>query len=51
MTNTKKKKIFKKRTISIRQMLKEIEELEPKNLIDYIFRGSGINQWLRKNLK
>ena len=26
----------------LRQVLKEIKELEPKNIIDYIFKGSGI---------
>ncbi len=32
-----------------RQIMKEIEELEPRNIIDYIFKGSGLNQWARKH--
>ena len=45
-----KKKIFKSRRISVIQLMNEIEELEPKNIIDYIFKGSGLHQWLSKNI-
>lgn len=31
------------------QIINEIEELEPRNLIDYIFRGSGLSQWARRH--
>lgn len=40
---------MKKRKTSARKLMKELEELEPKNLIDYVFRGSALNQWMRKN--
>jgi hypothetical protein len=49
------KRIFKKkfisRNISPNQLFKEIQALEPKNPIDFILKGSGINQWLKINLK
>lgn len=49
-----KKRLFKKesisRYISPNQLFKEIQELEPKNAIDFILKGSGINQWLKINL-
>lgn len=49
------KKIFKKefidRKISPSQMFKEIQALKPKNTVDYILKGSGLNQWLKINLK
>lgn len=49
------KRIFKKefidRKISPNQLFKEIQALEPKNPIDYILKGSGLNQWLKINLK
>jgi hypothetical protein len=35
--------------ITPRQLMKEIKELEPKNIIDYIFKGSGLYQWGIKN--
>jgi len=35
--------------MSIKQMMKEIEELEPKNVIDYIFKGSGFNQFIKRH--
>ena len=43
------KKINMKQDITIKQFIKELEELEPKNIIDYIFKGSALNQWMRKN--
>ena len=36
--------------ITVGRIIKEIDELEPKNIIDYIFKGSGFNQWARKHL-
>jgi len=30
-------------------MMQEIEELEPKNILEYIFKGSGLNQYCRKH--
>lgn len=34
---------------SIKQMMKEIDILKPKNTIDYILNGSGLNQYLEKH--
>ncbi len=34
---------------TLRQILKEIEDLEPTNMTDYIFRGSGVVQWMKLN--
>lgn len=49
------KTIFKKeligRNISIKQLMKEVEELEPKNIREWMYFGSGINQWITLNLK
>ena len=39
----------KGRKISVKQFMKELEELEPKNMVDYIFRGSALNQWRKKH--
>lgn len=39
---------MKKRKISVKQFMKELDELEPKNIIDYIFRGSALNQWIAR---
>lgn len=39
------------RKITIKQFMKEVENLEPKNVVDYIFRGSGLNQWRKKYIK
>lgn len=36
------------RKISGIQFMKELEELEPKNLVDYVFRGSALNQWMKR---
>ncbi len=33
------------------EIIKDIEKLEPKNIIDYIFRGSGLNQYVKKTGK
>lgn len=37
--------------ISPKQLKKDVDALEPKNIIDYIFQGSGLNRWLRENTK
>ena len=34
---------------TVEQVIREIEELEPKNIIDYIYKGSGFNQWVIKH--
>lgn len=37
------------RKTTIKQMMKEVEELEPKSIVDYIFKGSGLSQWMKIN--
>ena len=32
---------------TIRQFIKDVEKLEPKNIVEYIFKGSGLNQYLK----
>lgn len=34
--------------ITIKKFLKELERLEPKNIVDYIFKGSALTQWIKK---
>jgi hypothetical protein len=49
------KSLFKKelidRNISVKQLMKEVQELEPKNIREYLYFGSGISQWIRLNIK
>ena len=33
----------------MKEMMDELKELEPKNFIDYIFKGSALNQYLKKH--
>lgn len=35
-----------KKRITIKELMKEIDKREPTNIIDYIFRGSGLTQVL-----
>ena len=35
--------------MTVRQVMKEIEELEPRNIVDYIFRGSGLTRFMKKH--
>lgn len=43
------KKKEKKFTTTMKEMMKELEELEPKNIVDYIFQGSALHQYMKKH--
>ncbi len=42
------KSLEKNSAITLKQLIKELEELEPKNIVEYIFKGSALNQWISK---
>ncbi len=37
-----------KRTLTAQELMKELRELEPINVVDYILRGSALSQVIRK---
>lgn len=36
-----------KNITTTKEMMAELEKLEPKNIIDYIFKGSALTQYLK----
>lgn len=44
-------KTKKMRGWTIKEVEQELARLEPKDLVDYIFKGSAMNQFLNKYVK
>jgi hypothetical protein len=38
-----------KKKMYFKDFIKEIEELEPKNIIDYIVKGSALTQYVKRH--